>query len=395
MKRITERFFWLLVGAVIGFPYIVIGQDWFEASGVPAQRSQLSSADLRAEFAAIENDIAAKLPALTGNGNKIVAVNSGGTALTVLSSGISVAQGGTGATTLTGLLQGNGTSAVTGIANSSTVGQTLRVTAASTYAWGALDLADGDAITGDIPDANLSANVPLLNAGNSFSASNTFTDTFNAIDSPAVLLSSASPALQLSETDAAANNGKWAIVASGESLVAAAYTDAGAGGTWLDVSRTSNTIDAIALTATALTHNSIDITPSSGTFTATFDQACTTSPTITFDYQRIGNLVTLAAVSGSGWPCTGDAVTFATTGTPVPAALRPVVAVRSAVFSNFADNGSAVQGCFTIETDGNITVQQVSGGNCSSTWTAASTRYWDTSAFALGVRTQSYMLGNP
>jgi len=65
-----------------------------------------------------------------------------------------VPQGGTGATTLTGLLQGNGTSALTGITNSSTVGQALRVTGASTYAWGALDLADGDAITGALPFGN-------------------------------------------------------------------------------------------------------------------------------------------------------------------------------------------------------------------------------------------------
>lgn len=62
--------------------------------------------------------------------------------------------GGTGAATLTGLLQGNGTSAITGISNSSTVGQVLRVTGASTYAWGAVDLADGDAVTGLLPVAN-------------------------------------------------------------------------------------------------------------------------------------------------------------------------------------------------------------------------------------------------
>lgn len=70
---------------------------------------------------------------------------------------VTVGQGGTGATTLTGLLQGNGTSAFTAISNSSTVGQVLRVTGASTYAWGALDLADTDAVTGDLPYANLTA----------------------------------------------------------------------------------------------------------------------------------------------------------------------------------------------------------------------------------------------
>jgi len=42
-----------------------------------------------------------------------------------------------------------------GIANSSTVGQVLRVTGASTYAWGALDLADTDAVTGALPLANI------------------------------------------------------------------------------------------------------------------------------------------------------------------------------------------------------------------------------------------------
>lgn len=68
---------------------------------------------------------------------------------------LSVARGGLGVGTITGLMQGNGTGAVTGIGNSSAVGQILRVTGASTYAWGALDLADADAVTGDLPFANL------------------------------------------------------------------------------------------------------------------------------------------------------------------------------------------------------------------------------------------------
>mgnify|MGYP001616054803 CR=1 FL=1 len=70
---------------------------------------------------------------------------------------LDVDNGGSGATTLTGLLQGNGTSAFTVVTDSSTVGQCLRVTGASTYAWGALDLADGDAITGNLPVANLNS----------------------------------------------------------------------------------------------------------------------------------------------------------------------------------------------------------------------------------------------
>lgn len=67
---------------------------------------------------------------------------------------VGVGQGGTGATTLTGVLQGNGASAVTTITNSSTVGQVLRTTGASTYGWGATDLADTDAVTGVLPVPN-------------------------------------------------------------------------------------------------------------------------------------------------------------------------------------------------------------------------------------------------
>lgn len=67
---------------------------------------------------------------------------------------VTVPQGGTGGTTFSGLLQGNGTGAFSAITNSSTVGQVLRVTATNTYGWGALDLSDGDAVTGSLPYAN-------------------------------------------------------------------------------------------------------------------------------------------------------------------------------------------------------------------------------------------------
>lgn len=74
--------------------------------------------------------------------------------------------GGTGAATLTGLVQGNGTSTMTTVTNSSTVGQVLRVTGAATYGWGALDLADTDAITGVLPAANGGTGVAFSGATN-------------------------------------------------------------------------------------------------------------------------------------------------------------------------------------------------------------------------------------
>ena len=71
-----------------------------------------------------------------------------------LSTPVTIAKGGTGTgSTLTGLLQGSA-SAFTAV-TSSTVGQALRVTGTNTFAFGALDLADTDAITNDLPYANL------------------------------------------------------------------------------------------------------------------------------------------------------------------------------------------------------------------------------------------------
>lgn len=66
---------------------------------------------------------------------------------------VTIAQGGTGTgSTLTGLLLGS-SSAFTAI-TSTTAGQILRCTGSNTFAFGALDLADADAVTGVLPFAN-------------------------------------------------------------------------------------------------------------------------------------------------------------------------------------------------------------------------------------------------
>ena len=49
-------------------------------------------------------------------------------------------------------------------------------------AFGAVDLSQAAAITGDLPDANLSANVPLLNAANTFTATGNNFDEILAVD---------------------------------------------------------------------------------------------------------------------------------------------------------------------------------------------------------------------
>jgi hypothetical protein len=74
---------------------------------------------IRNEFAMIAAAMA-KLPSLTGNNNRLVAVNSGGTALVAIPA-MSVPQGGTGATSLTqsGILLGGGANAITATARPS------------------------------------------------------------------------------------------------------------------------------------------------------------------------------------------------------------------------------------------------------------------------------------
>ncbi len=107
-----------------------------------------------------------------------------------------VGNGGTGANSLTGILQGNGASPVTAITDSSTVGQVLRVTGASTYGWGALDLADADAVTGILSITNggtgsatqnfvdLSTNQNSIGGDKTFTGNTTFSNNVVINGSP-------------------------------------------------------------------------------------------------------------------------------------------------------------------------------------------------------------------
>lgn len=94
---------------------------------------------------------------------------AGGGQLTdaALSAAVTVPKGGTGATTLTGLVVGNGSGVMTAV-TSSIVGQVPRVTAANTYVFGALDLSLAAAVTGLLPDANLTANIARLGTANAW-----------------------------------------------------------------------------------------------------------------------------------------------------------------------------------------------------------------------------------
>ena len=86
MKNWTNKFGAVLAGMAAGFvflaPAVSVAQDYFQASGIPVQRSAISSAEFRTEFSNIETNLSDKLPVYTGNGDNWVVVNAGGTALT-------------------------------------------------------------------------------------------------------------------------------------------------------------------------------------------------------------------------------------------------------------------------------------------------------------------------
>jgi hypothetical protein len=72
---------------------------------------------------------------------------------------------------------------------------------------------------------------------------------------PGASLAGAAPALIWNETDVAANNKLWRVAVDNKVQSFQVGTDAGVYATWLQASRTGNVVDAIALTATALTFN--------------------------------------------------------------------------------------------------------------------------------------------
>jgi hypothetical protein len=205
------------------------------------------------------------------------------------------------------------------------------------------------------------------------------------------------PQYTLYESDASAGSRSWSTSVNGNQLRDRVTNDAGdMVANFRTVTRSGITVDSIAYAATAFTINGTDVAPASGTFTASWDNACTTTPTATFDYQKLGNVVVVALVSVSAATCTSDTAQFETTGTPIPAALRPSTTARSPVFGDLTNNGLAVGGEFLMKTDGNIEIAMCTNGvSClDGGWTGSGLKGINVQGTASGLHF-AYMLGNP
>lgn len=203
------------------------------------------------------------------------------------------------------------------------------------------------------------------------------------------------PFFALNDTDAAADNRLWLMQTTGETFILRACTDGVAScNQFLTVNRTGATVDSVEISGTAVTINgNAAAVQTSGTFTASFDTACTTTPTITYDYVQTGNVVTIYPVSQTGFTCTSDSTQFATTGAPIPAAIRPNDAVVGSIGDAFTNNGANVWAEANLTAAGNIAFHlcgTFGTATCNVTgWTASGTKGAEL------FRPITYMLGNP
>lgn len=110
---------------------------------------------------------------------------------------------------------------------------------------------DATALTGEIADARLSANVPLKDADNAFTREG----------QPQIILRAAShPWIRFEDTDAATDAGHWDIIATVSGLLFRKLDDTNANATsFIDVGVTGNNVDSLALTANSITANGSEV----------------------------------------------------------------------------------------------------------------------------------------
>jgi hypothetical protein len=174
-------------------------------------------------------------------------------------------------------------------------------------------------------------------------------------------LESTNPFVFLYDTDGTSGSRKYRVRAAGAAFEVQASNEAES--VFTTILKYESGILYSNATEVAVTTND--------TFTGTLT-GCTTSPTATFLYRKVNNIVTLWTDSN----LTGTSNTTAMTITGVPAAIRPTTQ-KSVGGCDLTDNGIAVVGTAYIGTGGAITfsVETVSGTKViPSTFTNSGTK---------------------
>jgi hypothetical protein len=182
---------------------------------------------------------------LTISGSPVT--TSGTITINLGSAALPIANGGTGATNITGLVQANGSfTPYSAVANSTTVGQVLRVTASNTYGWGALDLTNANATTGVLRADRGGAGSQTITAPTGTTA----TIDWASGNLISINLGSASGNVTLTLNNPIAGQSMWMIVTQGATARQLAFPagtkqPAAGGTTW--TSSGANQTDVISL----------------------------------------------------------------------------------------------------------------------------------------------------
>lgn len=178
--------------------------------------------------------------------------------------------------------------------------------------------------------------------------------------------STTNPTVELTMSDATADNKRWQIRASVETLLMRALNDAGSTtNNFLEVERTGAVIDSVNLKGTAIQVNGTTLVQS-GTYTGAVT-GCTTDPAPVIFWTRIGD-GTNAQVTMQipGFSCTSNTTAMTITGAPV--AIRPNADAGN-VQTRGQDNSAANANCFARMTSAGTLVLRQSGSDTG--WTAA------------------------
>jgi hypothetical protein len=133
----------------------------------------------------------------------------------------------------------------------------------------------------------------------------------------------------------------------------------------------NNGVDALVIDASHnLAYNSVNINPVGGTFTLTVASGCTTTPTSTATWMKVGSIVTMH--TGSGLTCTSNAAGFSASG--LPASLQPNSLITSVPLAVCTNNTVASSGnCYVTFNPSTGTLTFGLNGNTGG-WTSSGTK---------------------
>ena len=120
------------------------------------------------------------------------------------------------------------------------------------------------------------------------------------------------------------------------------------------------------------------LSQSEDTFEVTWEDACSSTETQTWEYNLTGDVVVLKMVDAVS--CTGDSTFFRDSGTDLPSAIRPAQTVNIMGIST-GNNGSNAQACLRLYATGQVALLNASStsahecvGLGTGGWTASGTR---------------------